>query len=259
MDFVTPVMDVATRLWSCSSRHSSYVIDLEENMCSLRIEMEELRNVGEDSKRRVEDAENHQIRRRNEVNGWLNSLEVLEEEVNQILEKGEIEIQKRYLRICCTSNCLFSYKIGKMEKEKIIAVSELKNKGHFDVIADRLPSAPVDEKPLEKTVGLDFMFTEIWKWLEDDKVGIIGLYGMGSVGKTTLLKKINNEFPKTKLGFDVVIWVVMSKQSNAEKVQEAILKKLEVPCCEWKYGSKDAKSQKIFNILKTKKVYAIFG
>ena len=54
--------------------------------------------------------------------------------------------------------------------------------------------------------------------LGDDKVGIIELYGMGGVGKTTLLKKINNEFLKTKLGFDVVIWVVVWKPANAEKV-----------------------------------------
>ena len=50
-----------------------------------------------------------------------------------------------------------------------------------------------------------------------------------------------------------MIWVVVSKQANAEKVQEVILKKLEVPRYEWKYGSKDEKSQKIFNILNTKK------
>ena len=176
-------MDVATRLWSCTSKHSSYVIDLEENLCSLRKEMEELKDVGEDVKRRVEDAEKHQMKRRNEVNGWLNNLEVLEKEVNQILEKGDQKIQKKCLRNFCTSNCRSSYKIEKMAREKFPAVSELKNKGHFDIVADRLPSAPVDEKPVEKTVGLDLMLAEVWKWLEDEKVGIIGLYGMGVWGK----------------------------------------------------------------------------
>ena len=165
MDFVTPVMDVATRLWSCTSRHASYVINLEENMCSLRIEMEELRNVGEDVKRRVEDAENHQTRRRNEINGWLNRLDSIEREVNEILEEGDQEIQKRSLRNFCTSNYRSSYNIGRRIREKIPAVFELKNKGHFDAVEDRLPYAPVDENPLEKTVGLDFMFSEIWKWL----------------------------------------------------------------------------------------------
>ena len=72
----------------------------------------------------------------------------------------------------------------------------------------------MDEKPAEKTVGLDLKFVEVWKWMADEKVGIIGLYGMGGVGKTTLLKKINNEFLETKLGFDVVIWVVVAKPAN---------------------------------------------
>ena len=69
------------------------------------------------------------MKRRNEVNGWLNSLEVLEKEVNQILEKGDREIQKKCLRNFCTSNCQSSYKIGKMAREKIPVVSELKNRG----------------------------------------------------------------------------------------------------------------------------------
>ena len=76
---------------------------------------------------------------------------------------------------------------------------------------------------------------------------------MGGVGKTTLLKKINNEFLETKLGFDVLIWVVVEKPTNIKKVQELILNKLEVPRYEWKNRRKDEKSQKIFNILKTKK------
>ena len=137
---------------------------------------------------------NAKMRLRSKVSGWLNSLEALEGEVNEILEKGDQEIQKKCLRNCCTSNCRSSYKIGKMAREKIVVVSMLKNKGHFNVVANRLPSAPVDEKLVEKTVGLDLMFNEVWKWLKDEKVGIIRLYGMGGVWKTTLLKKINNEF-----------------------------------------------------------------
>ena len=216
--------------------------------------MEDLKNVGEDVKRRVEDTENHLLmKQRNEVNGWLNCLDSMEREINKILEEGDQEIQKRCLRNCCGSNYRSSYNIGRRISKKIPAVSKLKNQGQFDVVADRLASAPVDEKPMEKTIGLDLVFAEIWKWLEDEKVGIIGLYGMGGVGKTTLLKKINNKFLKTKLGFDVVIWVVMSKPVNSEKVQEVILNKLEVPRYQWEYGSKDEKSKKIFNILKTKK------
>ena len=132
--------------------------------------MEELKYVGEDVKRRVEDAEKHQMmKRRNEVNGWLNRLDSLEREVNKLLEEGGQEIQKRCLRNCCSSNCRSSYNIGRRISKKIPAVSELKNQGHFNVVADRLASAPVNEKPMENTVGLDLVFVEVWKWLEDEK------------------------------------------------------------------------------------------
>ncbi|KAJ9692464.1 hypothetical protein PVL29_011498 [Vitis rotundifolia] len=67
------------------------------------------------------------------------------------------------------------------------------------------------------------------------QVGIMGLYGMGGVGKTTLLKKINNDFLTTSNDFDVVIWVVVSKPSNIEKMQE------------------EEKAAEILRVLKTKK------
>ena len=77
---------------------------------------------------------------------------------------------------------------------KIDAVTELKGKGHFDFVAHRLPCAPVDERPMGKTVGLDLMFEKVRRCLEDKQVRSIGLYGIGGVRKTTLLRKINNEY-----------------------------------------------------------------
>ena len=42
-----------------------------------------------------EDAEKHPMMKwRNVVNGWLNRLDSLEREVNEILEEGDQEIQK---------------------------------------------------------------------------------------------------------------------------------------------------------------------
>ena len=68
--------------------------------------------------------------------------------------------------------------------------------GNFDVVAYPLPRALVDEMPVEKnmTAGLDSTLEVVWHCIEDGGVGIIGLYGIGGVGKTTLLKKINNKF-----------------------------------------------------------------
>ncbi|CAA7041581.1 unnamed protein product [Microthlaspi erraticum] len=59
-----------------------------------------------------------------------------------------------------------------------------------------------------------------------DGVGIMGMYGMGGVGKTTLLMQINNKFSEERCGFDFVIWVVVSKELHVEKIQDEIAQKL---------------------------------
>jgi disease resistance protein RPS2 len=49
------------------------------------------------------------------------------------------------------------------------------------------------------------MIQKVWNSLEDDKVGIIGLYGMGGAGKTTLMKRIQSELGKREHSFDLSV------------------------------------------------------
>ncbi|RZB53465.1 Translation factor GUF1-like, mitochondrial [Glycine soja] len=81
------------------------------------------------------------------------------------------------------------------------------------VWVDEVPHALVDEIPLEATVGLESTFDELSGCFDDNHVGVIGLYGIGGVGKTTQLKKFNNEFLPTKF-YDVSIWAVVSRKAR---------------------------------------------
>lgn len=55
---------------------------------------------------------------------------------------------------------------------------DLKVEGDFDVVAERIPGAAVDGRPSELTVGLESTFDKVWSCLlEEEQVGIIGLYG----------------------------------------------------------------------------------
>ena len=103
----------------------------------------------------------------------------MEIQVNEMLQNGDQEIQKKCPGICCPINCWCSYKLRKKASKKHSAVTELRKKGRFDVVAHRLPQVPVDERPMEMTLGLDLMYAEVCKCIEDEQLGIIGLYGMG--------------------------------------------------------------------------------
>ncbi|CBI21696.3 unnamed protein product, partial [Vitis vinifera] len=80
---------------------------------------------------------------------------------------------------------------------------------------------------------------------------------MGGVGKTTLLNRINNEFLKSRVGFDAVIWVTVSRPANVEKVQQVLFNKLEIPSNNWEGRSEDERKEAIFNVLKMKKIVAL--
>ncbi|KAL5825211.1 hypothetical protein ACOSQ3_021274 [Xanthoceras sorbifolium] len=94
-------------------------------------------------------------------------------------------------------------------------------------------------------------FDEVWRYMTDSQVKLIGLYGKGGVGKTTLLTQINNQF----LNFPndiVVIWVTVSKDIQLEKIQETIGKKIGL-VDEWNNKLLGEKAVDIYRVLRRRK------
>ncbi|KAF8401761.1 hypothetical protein HHK36_012707 [Tetracentron sinense] len=254
MDFVSPIINILPRLWDCIASRKNYICGLQEDLSSLRSAMDDLKNVRDDVNRRVKIAEEQQkMWRRDQVEGWLKLVETMEHEVDVIIKDASQQLSRRCLSGYCPKNCHSSYKVGKRVVTKLTAVAELRSKGDFSDVADRMLPALVEAMPIRPTVGMDLMFKSVWRSLEDDHDRIVGLYGMGGVGKTTLLKKINNEFLQQGThDLDVmVIWVVVSKESNARRVQKDIGERLGLALQE--DASQDARARNIFNVLSKKK------
>ncbi|XP_062086842.1 disease resistance protein RPS5-like [Humulus lupulus] len=250
-----PLLDIGIRLWDCSAKSMAYFHELEENMVSLSDAMNDLRNLNQDVKRRVEFSQRQNLQCTNQVKGWLENVEIMEEEVNLILLKAREEHQTR------NNKCLggffkggcFSHKLGKLVARRLDTVKRLLNNGQFDAVSDKLPCPPVDEMPIERTVGLDLTLREVWSSIQNRSVGIIGLYGMGGVGKTTLLKRINNELFGTRNDFDVVIWVVVSNEASITRIQDVFRYKLQIPDEIWNANKAEDRSIEIYQTLRGKK------
>lgn len=170
--------------------------------------------------------------------------------VRAILQQGDPQTQNK----CC---CVPSYKLGKKIIKTLNEIEMLKATGHnlsnVD-IAYQLPRGKVDEMPIGKTVGMDLMVDKVWDSIREENVSMIGLYGMGGTGKTTLLKRINNEFAKTSHDFDEVIWVVISKVNNSEKTMDVIRKRLHIEDNLWINRSEEERVAEIYRVMKLKKI-----
>ena len=68
-------------------------------------------------------------------------------------------------------------------------------------------------------------------WLDPLRVVVcraqqVGIWGMGGVGKTTLLQRINNYPSVEAAGFDYVIWIVASQDLSLDRLQKDIAKRV---------------------------------
>ncbi|MFQ6620989.1 hypothetical protein Gotur_002846 [Gossypium turneri] len=77
----------------------------------------------------------------------------------------------------------------------------------------------------ERLEGQTTVIADIRKHLMSDKIGMIGVCGMGGMGKTTIMKHIHNQLlkeTKSKTLFEKIIWVTVSKEFNITKIQQDI-------------------------------------
>ncbi|WRX26605.1 Leucine-rich repeat - like 10 [Theobroma cacao] len=148
---------------------------------------------------------------------------------------------------------LNSYNFGKQVTRKLAEIVDLSNQGEFERVVENELAPHVDVRPIEPTVGLEPTLVKVWRLLEENNVGIIGLHGLGGVGKTTLLTLINNKLSNNLIGYDVVIWVVVSTDHTIERVQEKIGEKVGLSIELWKNKSCDEKAIDIFRVLSKKK------
>ncbi|XP_052300765.1 probable disease resistance protein At5g63020 isoform X14 [Citrus sinensis] len=243
------------RCLDCFLGKAAYIRNLPDNLVALETELGNLIAAKNDVTRRVDNAERQQMRRLDRVQRWISRVEVVETEADELIRHGSREIEKLCVGGYCSKNCMSSYKFGKQVAKKLRDVRTLISEGVFEVVADRAPEPVADERPTEPTiVGLQSQLEQVWRCLVvEESVGIIGLYGMGGVGKTTLLTHINNKFLENPINFDCVIWVVVSKDLRLEKIQEDIGKKIGLFDDSWKSKSVEEKAVDIFRSLREKR------
>ncbi|KAL5721847.1 mitogen-activated protein kinase kinase [Ranunculus cassubicifolius] len=246
----TAVTNIATNAATncCITR----IMNFRENHELLRVKVSELQAFKDHVNRRIIVAEDSGLTRTPVVTEWLVRVEEITQEAILILEEGSRQIEQS----CCFVGCYpvnwwTRYILGKRMSMILTTVVELCGKGSFDIVADNSSPNPVQVLPESQAVGLEELFAKVWKLLGEDEVKIMGIYGMGGVGKTTLLKKLNNAYSKEADKFDVVIWAVVSKEFSIGNVQKEIGRRLGFDQKEEE--DETEKAERIFNALRKKK------
>ncbi|KAF8058996.1 hypothetical protein N665_1235s0005 [Sinapis alba] len=239
--------------WLCLK--GSYLHNLAENLVSLEKAMGVLKAKRDDVQGRVHREEFTGHRQRlAQVQVWLTSILDIENQFNDLLSTSKLELERLCICGFCSKNLKLSYRYGKRVILILREVESLISQGEFDVVTEATPITEVEELPTHPTiVGQETTLERAWNRLTKDTVGIVGLHGMGGVGKTTLLTQINNKFSRTGEGFNIVIWVEVSRNASVHKIQESIAKKLGLVGKEWDEKDEKERALDIHNVLRRKK------
>ncbi|KAI9124925.1 hypothetical protein K1719_004252 [Acacia pycnantha] len=170
---------------------------------------------------RVEEAIKRTERIDAEVKKWKNEVVILIEEVESLVQE-----------LRANNGCFQrwrptwrKYRLCKMLAKKAQHMTELNTK------SDQLEpfSHHVIVPDIEYHSSKDFVFfkstqishDELWEALQDDDNSMIGLWGMGGSGKTTLVKEVGKKAKESGL-FDRVIITTVSQNPNIRKIQGEI-------------------------------------
>ncbi|XP_072990277.1 probable disease resistance protein At1g61190 [Typha latifolia] len=194
----------------------------------MRNAMEVLNAGKRDTENTIEDGRRTGERPTERVILWLQRVIDIDANVSEVANIYE----QRGCRLIrdCSLNCWSSYKISRKATKLLAAVVELTmEREAFTAVLTHLPPESILElcmpSLLMKTSSIESHIEMVRGYLSDDNIGIVGIWGMGGVGKTTLLKLINNSLlGERNLGFDHVIWV--SSDDTIENLQHNMLSKL---------------------------------
>ncbi|KAL5166948.1 putative disease resistance protein [Glycine soja] len=196
-------------------------------------EVEECIEMLDDNRKKVQ----------NEVNDAKKNGEEIEDGVQHWLKQVDEKIKKyesfindeRHAQTRCSFRVIFPnnlwlrYRLGRNATKM---VEEIKADGHpnkrFDKVSYRL--GPSSDAALLNTGYESFgsrneTIEKIMKALEDSTVNIVGVYGAGGMGKTTLVKEVANKSREKKL-FNMVVMANVTRIPDIEKIQGQIAEML---------------------------------
>lgn len=208
MEFLVPLFEVIKCLGGPTSRYLNQHRKLEENVNELRRKVNDLNIRKQDLKLKKEAEIRCRKVVKKEVENWFETVQ----SINVEMEK----IEMKFRVVSYSSRA----RLGRFVCRKIEEVERIYQQGSFPegVAVDGPPATGVTllTTDLEGQMGVK---EQICEYLRGDDIGMIGVCGMGGIGKTTILKHINNQLLKENQ-FDAVIWLTVSREFNVVKLQE---------------------------------------
>ncbi|XP_024631523.1 uncharacterized protein [Medicago truncatula] len=203
-------------------RQASYLIFYKGNFKTLKDHVEDLEAARERMIHSVERERGNGKEIEKDVLNWL-------EKVNEVIEKvNGLQNDPRRANVRCStlsfSNLVLCHQLSRKATKIAKDVVQVRGKGIFDQVGYFPPLdvvASSSTRDGEKYDTRESLKEDIVKALTDSTSHNIGVYGLGGVGKTTLVEKVALIAKEHRL-FDKVVKTEVSKNPDIKRIQGEI-------------------------------------
>ncbi|CAH8317813.1 unnamed protein product [Eruca vesicaria subsp. sativa] len=235
-----------------AERRRRHKTDLKQAISDLETATGELKAIRDDLNLRIQRDNLEGRSCTNRAREWLSAVQAAEARTESILASFMRREQRKRMRRRCLS-CLgcADHKLSKKVLGTLKSIGELRQRSEDIKTDGGLNHETCTEIPTKSMVGTTTMMEQVWGFLSEEERGIIGVYGPGGVGKTTLMQSINNELITKGHHYDVLIWVTMSREFGECTIQKAVGARLGLSWDEKETG--EHRALKIYRALKQRR------
>ncbi|XP_049369781.1 disease resistance protein At4g27190-like [Solanum verrucosum] len=229
------VVEVGKFVCKCIYPKIENIVRFSSKIENLREEMEKLTKFRDEINGKVVKDVGEGYKTKPDVIKWIKNVCELEDEWETMQQS--IAAAKTFAYKCCPKWSLRSQVSTQAQKiqDQLFRLKQVGESFESNLMVENYQMKRVEfiaGPSVEGQSAATRNLNEILRLLEDDKVCIIGVVGPGGVGKTTLVKNLNNELLKinvsnSKLSFGVVVWVTVPKPPiDIKKIQAQIVSRL---------------------------------
>ncbi|KAM5553559.1 hypothetical protein ABKV19_025670 [Rosa sericea] len=208
------------------ARQVGYLIHYNRNLRKLQSQLSDLDATRESVERKINQEERRGRKVEAFVTNWLADVNKITGEAKDILKD---EHHVKCLRGSCP-NLKLRHQLSRKSTKLIQDVAELHEKKDFSSFAYEVNPKEVCSIPTKDNEAFASRISvvkEIMDELRNPNIGIIGVYGIGGVGKTTLVKQVYRQVAEhEKLFDDVVLVLDVKKNPTIERLQKEIAENL---------------------------------